>query len=112
MMTQAYRTPYDVFESLYGPYNPDGPHTYPFSCWMSEEKSAYLTAHPEAARNQIDGHFFDAELERFFRWISARERKTCACDGLMKPTDMVKLEDGELLECVKCGHLTPEWSAE
>ena len=30
--------------------------------------------HPEAARNQIDGHFYDPELERFFRWISVRVR--------------------------------------
>src|SRR5271166_3361100 len=106
-MPETYRTPYDVFESLYGPYNPD---TYPFSCWMNDEKAAYILAHPEAVKNQIDGHFFDPELERFFRWISSRERKLCACDGLMLPTDIVKLEGGELLECVRCGHITPEWS--
>lgn len=34
------------------------------------------------------------------------------CDGLMKPTDMVKLENGELLECIDCGHLTPVWEDE
>ncbi len=69
-----YRTPYDVFESIHGEYNPDVVPVVPFSVWMSAEKSAYLAEHPEAARNQIDGHFYDSELERFFRWISARAR--------------------------------------
>lgn len=69
-----YVTPYDVFQSLHGTYDPDVVPILPFSCWMSEEKAAYLAEHPEAARNQIDGHFYDPELERFFRWISERKR--------------------------------------
>jgi hypothetical protein len=71
----TYRTPYDVFESIHGNYNPDKPHTVPFSVWMGEEKTEYLRVHPEAAKNQIDGHFYDPELERFFRWISERKRE-------------------------------------
>lgn len=70
----GYRTPYDVFESIHGAYDPDKPPDPPFSVWMSREKDAYLAAFPGAARNQIDGHFFDEELEKFFRWISERER--------------------------------------
>jgi hypothetical protein len=73
-MSQNYRTPYDVFESIHGAYNPDAPHTLPFSVWMSAEKIAYLVEHPEAKKNQIDGHFFEAELTRFFHWISERAR--------------------------------------
>jgi len=74
MSTKAYRTPYDVFEAIHGAYNPDAPHVLPFSVWMSTEKTLYLDHYPEAKRNQIDGHFYDAELERFFRWISGRVR--------------------------------------
>jgi hypothetical protein len=74
-MPQPYRTPYDVFESIYGNYDPDQPHTVPFSVWMSKEKTDYLSQRPESARNQIDGHFYEAELERFFRWISERYRR-------------------------------------
>lgn len=70
----SYRTPYDVFESVHGAYNPDVPHATPFSVWMGGEKVQYLVEHPEAAKNQIDGHFFDAELTRFFHWISGRQR--------------------------------------
>lgn len=73
-MSETYRNPYDVFESIHGEYNPDTPHTVPFSVWMGEEKTEYLRLNPEAKRNQIDGHFYDAELERFFRWISGRVR--------------------------------------
>ncbi len=69
-----YKTPYDVFESIHGAYDPDRPHAIPFSVWMGEEKSEYLRVHSEAGKNQIDGHFYDPELERFFRWISARVR--------------------------------------
>ena len=67
-----YRTPYDIFESIYGSYDPDKPHAVPFSVWMSNQKSEYLAQHPGAKRNQIDGHFFDAELTRFFNWISEK----------------------------------------
>lgn len=74
----SYHTPYDVFESIHGNYDPDKPHdmpfSVPFSVWMSAEKTEYLRVHPEAAKNQIDGHFFDAELLRFFHWISGRKR--------------------------------------
>jgi hypothetical protein len=73
-MSTSYRTPYDVFESIHGAYNPDVVPVVPFSNWMREEKAAYLDHYPEAAKNQIDGHFYDAELERFFRWISGRTR--------------------------------------
>jgi hypothetical protein len=69
-------SPYDVFESIHGPYDPNVVPVVPFSVWMGEEKAEYLRQHPEAARNQIDGHFYDPELERFFRWISERERRT------------------------------------
>ena len=74
MTTETYRTPYDVYESLFGAYEPDVPNNVIFSNWMREEKSEYLRQHPEAAKNQIDDHFYNAELERFFRWISSRER--------------------------------------
>jgi hypothetical protein len=69
-----YRTPYDVCESIHGEYNPDVVPVVIFSNWMRAEKAAYLIEHPEAARNQIDGNFYDPELGRFFRWISERER--------------------------------------
>ena len=69
----VYRSPYTVFKSIYGEYDPDC-IVHIFSVWMSEEKSAYLLEHPEAKRNQIDGYFVEAELERFFRWISGRTR--------------------------------------
>lgn len=74
----SYRTPYDVFESIHGNYDPDKPHdmpfSVPFSVWMSAEKTAYLIERPQAKTMQIDGHFFEIELERFFRWISERKR--------------------------------------
>ena len=71
----VYRSPYTVFESIYGEYDPDCiVPRHIFSVWMSEEKSAYLLEHPEAKRNQMDGYFVEAELERFFRWISGRTR--------------------------------------
>jgi hypothetical protein len=70
-MIMPYRTPYDVYESIHGAYNPD---VIVFSNWMREEKAAYLVEHPEAKKNQIDGNFYDPELERFFRWISGRVR--------------------------------------
>ena len=73
-MSDKYRTPYDVFESITGPYDPDVVPIVPFSVWMSAEKTQYLVERPEATRNQIDGHFYDSELERFFRWISERIR--------------------------------------
>ena len=73
-MTTPYRTPYDVYESIFGKYNPDVVPVIVFSNWMREEKAAYLVEHPEAKKNQIDGHFYDPELERFFRWISGRVR--------------------------------------
>jgi hypothetical protein len=66
----TYRNPYTVFESIHGEYNPDKPHDPPFSVWMREQKQKYLTLFPDAAQNQIYGHFFNAELEKFFRWIS------------------------------------------
>jgi len=70
----SYRTPYDVFQSIHGFYDPDIIPDVPFSVWMSGEKTEYLRQHPEASRSQIDGHFYDSELERFFRWISERKR--------------------------------------
>ena len=37
---------------------------------------------------------------------SCRNYKACPkCDGEMKPTDMVRLDGGELFECIKCGHM-------
>lgn len=70
----TYRTPYDVFESIHGAYDPDKPHATPFSVWMSAEKAEYVRQFPEAVKHQIDGHFFETALERFFRWISDRKR--------------------------------------
>jgi hypothetical protein len=69
-----YVTPYNVFEAIHGAYDPDASPVVIFSNWMREEKAEYLKQFPEAARNQIDGHFYDPELERFFRWISSRGR--------------------------------------
>jgi len=72
----SYQSPYNVYEAEVGKYNPDNPPPRPpFSVWMSERKSEYLTEFPEAAKNQIDGHFFDPELKRFFQWISERRTK-------------------------------------
>lgn len=68
-------SPYEVFESIHGKYNPDKPHATPFVVWMGEEKAEYLRQRPDAKRNQIDGHFYDDELQRFFTWISERERQ-------------------------------------
>ena len=65
-----YRTPYDVFEAIHGQYDPCKPHDLPFSVWMGQQKDAYMIAFPDAYKNQINGHFFSAELEKFFRWIS------------------------------------------
>jgi beta-glucanase (GH16 family) len=68
------KTPYDVFESIYGKYDPEHPHAIPFSIWMREEKAEYLRQHPEAVKNQIDGNFYEAELTRFFTWVIERQR--------------------------------------
>ena len=71
-----YRTPYDIFEGIHGSYDPDkphdphDPHDPPFSVWMGQQKQKYLSVFPESVKNQIDGHFINAELEKFFRWIS------------------------------------------
>ena len=73
-ITLSYRTPYDVYESIHGTYDPDVPIDPVFSVWMGREKRDYLAENPQAARNQIDGHFYDPELEKFFRWISERVR--------------------------------------
>jgi len=68
-----YTTPYDVFEQECGAF-PDTQSEMPFSVWMSQRKTDYLAEFPEAAQNQIDGHFVTIELERFFRWISDRRK--------------------------------------
>lgn len=65
------RNPYDIFESLFGTFDPDKPHDPPFSVWMSEQKAKYLEKFPDERKRQIDGSFFNDSLERFFRWIDS-----------------------------------------
>jgi hypothetical protein len=65
------RSPYEIYESQCGAYDPDKPPTTIYSVWFSEQKAEYIRQHPEAKRNMIDGNFFEAELQRFFAWLNA-----------------------------------------
>lgn len=73
-------TPYDVYENIYGPYDPEHPKPEPFSCWLGKEQADYLAAHPDAKRKMIDGHFFyESELSAFHAWVCERARESLVC---------------------------------
>jgi hypothetical protein len=67
------RTPYDVFESIHGKYNPDVTPVTPFSVWLRAERAQWLAENPGVS--MLDGHIFhDADLVRFHEWVVRRAR--------------------------------------
>lgn len=62
--------PYDIFESLFGAYDPMVPRKEIFSVWLSEKRSEFYAEHPEEMKNQIDGHMYEDARNRFFKWLS------------------------------------------
>ena len=63
------RSPYEIFEAKYGPYDPDKPQPVLYAVWFREQKAEYLRQYPEARNHQIDGNFYEGELLRFFVWL-------------------------------------------
>lgn len=65
-------SPYEIYEKVVGEYNPDNPPQPFYVIWFAEQRDEYLRERPEAYKNMIDGHMFEAELHRFYAWLNVK----------------------------------------